>query len=351
MLYSRLGNTGLIVSRLSFGTMTFTLGGGIPAIAKTNRADAAALIGRALDAGINFFDTADIYSESESEQVLGQILAPRRDEVVIATKAGWRAGAPLNRSGLSAAHLNWSIDQSLKRLGTDHVDVYIVHRDDRNTPLEETLRTLDGIVRAGKARYLGFSNWPAWKVAAAVELQRANGWAPFTHGQLMYSLIGRDIESEFFPLAAHYGLGITAWSPLAGGFLSGKYTRDNPGDVDDRLTGYEGIPIDKDKGFVLIDRLRDIAASHGATVAQVALSWLLHREPVSSILLGASKMHQLEDNLGAVNVALTPDEVKELDRMTRQPRAYPRIMIDWIDQPIAQALAARPGAPYRPEPS
>ncbi len=348
MLYSRLGNTGLIVSRLSFGTMTFTLGGGIPAIAKTDRADAAALVGRALDAGINFFDTADIYADTESEQVLGQIIAPRRDEVVIATKAGWRAGAPLNRSGLSASHLHWSIDQSLRRLGTDHVDVYIVHRDDRNTPLEETLQALDAIVRSGKARYLGFSNWPAWKVAAAIELQRSNGWAQFSHGQLMYSLIGRDIEAEFLPLAKHYGLGITAWSPLAGGFLSGKYTRENPGDADDRLAAYEGLPIDKDKGFAVIDRLREIAAGHGATVAQVALAWLLARDAVSSVILGASKLHQLEDNLAAVNVALTPDEAKELDRMTRHPRAYPGLMIDWIDQPIAQALAARPGAPYTP---
>lgn len=348
MLYSRLGNTGLIVSRLSLGTMTFTLGGGNPAIAKTDRADAAALVGRALDAGINFFDTADIYADSQSEQVLGQILAPRRDEVVIATKAGWRTGAPLNRSGLSASHLHWSIDQSLKRLGTDHVDVYIVHRDDRNTPLEETLQALDAIVRAGKARYIGFSNWPAWKVAAAIEMQRANGWAQFSHGQLMYSLIGRDIETDFFPLASHYGIGLTAWSPLAGGFLSGKYGRDNPGDADDRLANYEGLPIDRDKGFAVIDRMREIAAAHDATVAQVALSWLLSRDQVSSVILGATKMHQLEDNLAAVNLALDPAEFKDLDRMTRQPRAYPGIMINWIDQPIADALAAKPGAPYTP---
>ncbi|MEG3179342.1 aldo/keto reductase [Sphingomonas sp. LT1P40] len=348
MLYSRLGNTGLIVSRLSLGTMTFTSGGGTPAIAKTDPKDAAALVDRAIGAGINFLDTADIYANGQSEEILGQIIAGRRGDLVIATKAGWRTGGPLNRSGLSASHLHWSIDQSLKRLGTDHVDLYIAHRDDRNTPLEETLQALDAIVRAGKARYLGVSNWPAWKVSAAIELQRANGWAQFSHAQLMYSLIGRDIEAEFFPLAKHYGLGVTAWSPLAGGFLSGKYTRENPGDADDRLATYEGLPIDKDKGFVLIDRLREIAAGHGATVAQVALVWLLTRDAVSSIILGATKLHQLDDNLATVNLALSPDEIKELDKLTRHPRAYPGMMIDWADQPIAQALAAKPGAPYTP---
>lgn len=351
MLYSRLGDSGLIVSRLSLGTMTFTRGGGNAAIAKSDLKDAAALVERALDAGINFFDTADVYSDFESEEMLGKIVAGRRDDVVIATKAGWRTGQPLNRSGLSAAHLHWSIDHSLKRLGTDYVDVYIAHRDDRNTPLEETLQALDAIVRAGKARYLGVSNWPAWKVAAAMELQRANGWAPFTHAQMLYSLMARDIEQEFLPMARRYGLGITPWSPLGGGFLTGKYSRENAGAADDRLASHDEMPLDKDMGYRLVDLMRGIADGHGVTIAQVALAWLLSKDQVSSILLGATKMHQLDDNLAAVNVRLSEDEIAAMESVSAQRRTYPGFFVDRIDQPIAQALAARAGTPYSPQES
>ncbi len=343
MLYSRLGNTGLIVSRLSLGTMTFTRGGGNAAIAKTGRDDAAALVTRALDAGINFFDTADVYADGESEIMLGEILGGRRDDVVIATKAGWRTGAPLNRNGLSAAHLHWSIDNSLKRLGTDHVDLYIAHRDDANTPLEETLQALDAIVRSGKARYLGVSNWSAWKVAAAIELQRANGWAPFSHVQMMYSLLGRGIEAEMFDMLVRYGLGLTVWSPLAGGFLSGKYTRETLKDPANRLSGFDMIPFDKDKGFALVDTLRTIGDSHGASVAQVALAWVLARPHVSSVIIGASKLSQLDDNIAAASLALSADDLTRLDAATVPELQYPAWVTRAIDQPIANALAARPG--------
>jgi aryl-alcohol dehydrogenase-like predicted oxidoreductase len=343
MLYSRLGDSGLIVSRLSLGTMTFTRGGGVAAIAKTNLADAAALVDRAIAAGVNLIDTADVYADTESEEMLGKIIAGRRDELVIATKAGWRTGQPLNRSGLSAAHLHWSVDHSLKRLGTDYLDIFIAHRDDRNTPLEETLQALDAIVRAGKARYLGVSNWPAWKVAAAIELQRANGWAPFTHAQMLYSLMHRDIEEEFLPMARRYGLGITAWSPLGGGFLTGKYTRENAGGADDRLASHDDIPLDKEMGFRLLDVIRGIADSHGVSFAQVALAWLLSRDQVSSITLGATKLHQLDDNLAAVNLKLSEEEIAAVEAVSQLRRGFPGFFIDRIDQPIAQALAARPG--------
>jgi aryl-alcohol dehydrogenase-like predicted oxidoreductase len=343
MLYSRLGDSGLIVSRLSLGTMTFTRGGGVAAIAKTNLADAAALVDRAIAAGVNLIDTADVYADTESEEMLGKIIAGRRDELVIATKAGWRTGQPLNRSGLSAAHLHWSVDHSLKRLGTDYLDIFIAHRDDRNTPLEETLQALDAIVRAGKARYLGVSNWPAWKVAAAIELQRANGWAPFTHAQMLYSLMHRDIEEEFLPMSRRYGLGITAWSPLGGGFLTGKYTRENAGGADDRLASHDDIPLDKEMGFRLLDVIRGIADSHGVSFAQVALAWLLSRDQVSSITLGATKLHQLDDNLAAVNLKLSEEEIAAMEAVSQLRRGFPGFFIDRIDQPIAQALAARPG--------
>lgn len=348
MLYSRLGNTGLIVSRLSLGTMTFTSGGGSAAVAKTNAADAQAMVDRAIAAGINFFDTADVYAGGESETLLGQLLVKKRNDVVIATKAGWRSGVPLNQSGLSAAHLHRSIDASLTRLGTDHVDVYIAHRDDANTPLEETLAALDAIVRAGKARYLGVSNWSAWKVAAALELQRANGWAPFSHVQMMYSLLGRGIEHEVVPMMGRYGLGLTAWSPLAGGFLSGKYTRENLTDPDNRLSGFDMIPFDKEMGFALVDTLREIGGAHGASVAQVALAWVLANPAVSSVIIGASKLAQLDDNIAAAKIALTADELKRLDKATRPEMQYPAWVTRALDEPIAKALAATPTSPVEP---
>lgn len=343
MLYANLGRTGLIVSRLCLGTMTFGAGGGNQAIARTREDDAHRLVHRAVDAGVNFVDTADVYAGGESEEILGRAVKDRRDEVVIATKAGWRTGDPLNRSGLSAAHLHWSIKQSLRRLGTDHVDVYIAHRDDAHTPLEETLQALDTIVRHGHARYLGVSNWPAWKIAAAVELQRANGWAPFTHVQTYYSLLGREPEDAVQPMAAHYGLGLTAWSPLAGGFLSGKYTRENLSDPANRLSGFDMIPFDKEQGFRLVDAMRGIAGAHGASVAQVALAWLLSRPAVSSVLIGASKMGQLEDNLAAADLQLTPEELARLDEMTAPTPSFLTTVSRVPDGPIVNALAARPG--------
>jgi aryl-alcohol dehydrogenase-like predicted oxidoreductase len=342
MLYSRLGTTGLVVSRLSLGTMTFTQGKGNAAIAKTGQDAASVMVGRAIDAGINFFDTADVYADGESETMLGKALAGRRGDVVIATKAGWRTGAPLNRSGLSAGHLHWSIDQSLNRLGTDHVDVYIAHRNDAHTPLEETLTALDAIVRAGKARYLGVSNWPAWQVAAAIELQRANGWAQFTHVQMYYSLLGRGIEGEIVPMLARYGLGLSAWSPLAGGFLSGKYTRESLKDDANRLAGFDMIPFDKEKGFALVETMRSIGAETGGSVAQVALAWLLARSNVSTVLIGASKPEQLDDNIAAADLVLTPDQLERLDDETRPSFDFSVNVTRVPDGPIINALAAKP---------
>ena len=343
MLYSKLGTTGLIVSRLTLGTMTFTLGKGNQAIAKTGQVEADAIVGRAIDGGINFFDTADIYAGGESETMLGRAIGARRDDVVIATKAGWRTGAPLNRNGLSAAHLLWSIDQSLARLGTDHVDVYIAHRNDHTTPLEETLHALDAIVRAGKARYLGVSNWPAWKIAAAVAMQRANGWAPFTHVQMYYSLLARGVEGEIMPMLAHYGLGLTAWSPLTGGFLSGKYTRESLNDADNRLSGFDMLPFDKNKGFALIEKMRGIAAARGGSVAQVAIAWVLSRSHVSSVLIGASKLSQLDDNIAATGLALSAEDLALLEAETVPTFDFSIGVTQVPDMPIVNALAAKPG--------
>lgn len=340
MQYTTLGTTGLVVSRLAFGAMTFTAGDrSLGAVYKTDAEVADALVGQALDAGINFFDTADAYASGQSERILGEALKSRRDEVVIATKVGFRTGSPFTQAGLSRRHILWSVDQSLKRLGTDWIDTYIVHKEDPYTPLEETLSALDAVVRSGKVRYIGFSNWSAWKVAAAMEIQKANGLAPFTDGQMHYSLLGRDVERDVIPMMQRYGLGLTVWSPLASGFLSGKYTRENLGDPDNRYSGFDILPFDKEQGFKLVERMRVIADHHGASVAQVAIAWLLAKKAVTSVLLGASKPHQLKDNLGAADLALTPAEIAELDAETVPAPVYPNWFIDnLVDQPVAQAL-------------
>ncbi|HEX3844382.1 MAG TPA: aldo/keto reductase [Steroidobacteraceae bacterium] len=341
MQYALLGNTGLTVSRLGFGAMTFTAGNkALGAIYKVGAGLAGELVGRALDAGINFFDTADGYAGGESEAMLGAALKSRRDEVVIATKVGFRTGPALTRAGLSRRHILWSVDQSLRRLGTDWIDIYIAHREDPYTPLEETLAALDAVVRAGKVRYLGFSNWSAWKAAAALEIQKANGLAPFTHGQMYYSLVGRDVERDIIPMMRLYGLGMTVWSPLASGFLSGKYTRQTLSDPDNRLSGFDILPFNKEEGFRLVERMRLIADAHDASVAQVAIAWLLARRAVTSVIIGSTKLSQLEDNLKAAVVTLSAAEFAELDAATALTPVYPNFFTDNIaqDRPVAEAL-------------
>lgn len=343
MQYARLGNTGLIVSRLAFGAMTFTAGNkAIAGVYKVGRELAEQLVGKSLDAGVNFFDTADQYAGGESETLLGQALKARRKDVVIATKVGFRGNQAVVNGGLSRRHILWSVDQSLRRLDTDWIDVYIAHREDPVTPLEETLDAFDTVVRAGKVRYLGFSNWSAWKVAAAMEIQKAKGLAPFTHGQMYYSLLGRDVERDVVPMMRRYDLGMTIWSPLAAGFLTGKYTRETLSDPDNRYSNFDLLPFDKEFGFKLVERMRAIGSNHRASVAQVALAWLLARSGVTSILIGATKLHQLEDNLGAANVTLTAEEIAELDAMTKLQPVYPNWFIDRMnDQVSAEALGVK----------
>lgn len=337
MRYSRLGQSGLIVSRLGFGAMTFTAGNSdIPSVFKVRAELADALVGRALDAGVNFFDTADAYAGGESEILLGKALKGRRNDAVISTKVGFRTGNMPTQAGLSARHILSSVEGSLRRLGTDWIDLYVVHCEDPFTPLEETLATLDAVVRAGKVRYLGFSNWSAWRAAAALELQRKNGWAPFTHGQMHYSLLGRDIERDVLPMMAHYGLGSVIWSPLAAGFLSGKYAPETLADPESRFSGFTIIPFDHAHGFALVERLRAIAARHGASVAQVAIAWLLARPGVSSVLLGATKLGQLDDNLGAIAIRLGEDEIAELEAATPLAPVYPH----WFAQFSADRVTA-----------
>ncbi|WP_157219414.1 aldo/keto reductase [Flavisphingomonas formosensis] len=343
MQYRLLGRSGLVVSRLAFGAMTFTAGNRInPALYRTEAGEADRLVGMALDAGVTFFDTADVYAGGESEAMLGRALGARRKDVVLATKVGGRTGEGLNEAGLSRGRIMAAVDASLARLGTDWIDVYIVHRFDPLTPIEETLRALDDIVRAGKVRYLGFSNWPAWGAAAAMELARAHGLAPFTHGQMYYSLAGRDIEHDYLDMAARYGLGLSVWSPLSGGLLTGKY---RGGDGDGRLATFDMMPIDRSRIDALLDTIIAIAGDRAASPAQVALGWLLSRPAVTSIILGASKAVQLADTLGAVDLALEAEELARLDAVSATEAPYPGWFLQrYGDTVLAAALANLPSS-------
>jgi aryl-alcohol dehydrogenase-like predicted oxidoreductase len=338
MQYSRLGNTGLIVSRLAFGSMTFgsSTNPAFAAVYKVDQAGADALVGQALDAGINFFNSADVYAAGESERMLGQALKTRRKEVVIATKVGNRTGPSLIETGLSRRHILAAAEGSLTRLGTDYIDVYLVHKADTLTPIEETIEALEDLVRQGKVRYVGFSNWPAWMAAKALGLQRAARWSTFRAAEMYYSLVGRDLEHEIVPLCEDAGVGIMVWSPLAGGFLSGKYTRATPkGETGDRLAGFDILPFDRQHGFDVVDLLQSLAAARGASPAQIALAWLLTRPAVSSILIGASRPSQLEDNLKAADVTLDADALQQLDAATKPSAPYPH----WFTPRVADGMA------------
>lgn len=337
MQYSRLGNTGLVVSKLALGTMTFGKAGGIFAtVAKVDQAGANELVARAIDSGINYFNSADVYTGGDSERILGKALGAKRKDVVIATKVGNRMSGALVDSGLSYRHIIAAADASLERLGTDYIDVYLVHKVDALTPVEETVEALEILVRSGKVRYVGFSNWPAWLAAKAVGIQRARGYSQFRGAEMYYSLVGRDLEHEVVPFCIDAGVGVMVWSPLAGGFLSGKYTREQPkGASGDRLGGFDFLPYDRERGFALVERLKTIASAHGATLAQVAIAWLLTRPAVASVLIGASSVRQLDDNIGAASLTLSADDLAQLDAATKPEPLYP----NWFNERVVDAKA------------
>ncbi|MBZ5634335.1 MAG: aldo/keto reductase [Acidobacteriia bacterium] len=346
MQYSRLGDTGLIVSRLAFGAMTFGTGKGpFAAVSKVGADLADQIIGKTLDAGINFFNTADGYTGGQSEEMLGKALGARRKDVVVSTKCGFRSGEALLHQGLSRQHILASAEGSLKRLGTDYIDVYLVHRVDPHTPVEETAGALDDLVRQGKVRYAGFSNWPAWMADKAVGIQKQHNYARFRAAEMYYSLVGRDVEYDIVPFLEDAGIGMMVWSPLAGGFLTGKYTRENPQGDGGRLTGFDMLPYDREKGHIVVDKVREIAKAHNASPAQIALAWLLRKRGVTSVLIGANKMAQLEDNLGAVNVQLATEQMSQLDELTAPAPLYPHWFTARVqDPPVTAALQSASAA-------
>jgi aryl-alcohol dehydrogenase-like predicted oxidoreductase len=341
MQYTRLGDTGLIVSRFAFGSMTFgsdPTGGPFAATYKVDQAGANELVARAIDVGVNFFNSADIYAGGDSERILGKAIGAKRSQVVIATKLGGRMGPGVVEAGLSRRHVLAAANASLERLGTDYIDVYLAHKVDRLTPIEETIEAFEDLVRSGKVRYVGFSNWPAWLAAKAVGIQRARGYAQFRSAEMYYSLIGRDVEHEVVPFCTDAGVGIMAWSPLAGGFLSGKYTRAKPkGDSGDRLGSFELLPYDRERGYELIDLLQRIGAKHEATPAQVSLAWLLTRPGLASVLVGAANRRQLDENLAAAEVRLASEDLAELDAMTKPVAIYP----NWFNERVVDSESYR----------
>ena len=325
MKYSALGSTGLYVSNLALGTMTFGEDGDDRAIAKligaSGQGTADRLVNMSIDAGVNFFDTANVYNMGDSESVLGKALGSRRKDVLIATKLFGPMVKGWNNTGLSRLAIMREVESSLQRLGTEWIDLYQVHNLDRTTPEEETLRALDDLVRQGKVRYIGLCNYPAWCIAKADGLARQLGTERYCSVQAYYSLVGRELEREIIPAADDLGLGTMIWSPLAGGFLSGKYTRDNEGEG--RRKAFEYPPINQDQGFRILDIVREVAENRNASMAQVSLAWLLGKPGVTTVIIGARKEKQLADNLKAADLELSEEDMARLDEVSQIAPEYP----------------------------
>jgi aryl-alcohol dehydrogenase-like predicted oxidoreductase len=331
MKYATLGNTGLVVSKLCFGTMTFGDGRGIfKAIGAVGQTAADELVKTSIESGINFFDTADVYTEGESEKILGQSLKNlniARQQVVIATKVYGRVGPGRNDVGASRGHIMDGVETSLRRLQTDHIDLYQIHGNDIVTPVEETLRALDNLVQQGKVRYVGCSNWQAWKIAKALGICEFKNLARFDTLQAYYSIAGRDLEREIIPLLQSERVGLLVWSPLAGGLLSGKYSRTKQKPADSRRTEFDFPLVDKERTWKILDAMAPIAKAHECSPARVSLAWLLAKPVVTSVIIGAKRRDQLQDNLAAVELTLTQDELRRLDEVSDLPPEYPGWML------------------------
>lgn len=345
MRYNPLGHTGLFVSELCLGTMTFGGGGDMwSKIGEVQQADADKLVRRAMDAGINFVDTADVYSGGQAEVITGQALKNLkvpREEVIVATKVFGETGnnGP-NARGLSRHHIMDGVKASLKRLQLDHIDLYQVHGFDPATPIEETVRALDTLVQHGHVRYVGVSNWAAWQIVKARGISERYGLARFQSLQAYYTIAGRDLEREIIPTLAHERMGLMVWSPLAGGLLSGKYGRDKEGDKNGRRASFDFPPVDKEHAFDCVEAMRPVAEKRGVSVARIALAWLLHHRAVTSVIIGAKRIDQLEDNLAAVEVELDKDELAALDKVSALSAEYPGWMFDHQGESRRKQLAA-----------
>jgi aryl-alcohol dehydrogenase-like predicted oxidoreductase len=332
MRYRSLGPSGLFVSELCLGTMTFGGSEGMwGQIGQLRQEEADALVRAAVEAGVNFIDTANVYAGGESERILGQSirnLGLAREDLVIATKVMGPMGEGPNARGASRKHILDQCKASLERLQLDHIDLYQIHGFDPATPIIETLEALDTLVRQGHVRYVGLSNWAAWQIVKAIGIAEARNLAPILSLQAYYTLAGRDLEREIAPMLKAEGLGLMVWSPLAGGFLSGKYRREDEAAGEGRRAAFAFPPVDRDRGYGVIDAMRPIAGAHGASVAQIALAWLLHQSVVTSVIIGAKRPDQLTDNLAAVDIRLSAEDLATLDAASALPAEYPGWMLE-----------------------
>ncbi len=350
MRMNKLGRTGLVVSELCLGAMTFGGGQGrFGAIGDLQQDEADRMVARALEGGINFVDTADVYGEGRSEEITGQALKNlkvAREDVVVATKAYGPTGTQgPNSRGASRLHLIDAVKASLRRLQLDHIDLYQIHGFDPVTPIEETVRALDTLVSHGHVRYVGVSNWAAWQITKALGIAERLGLHRFESLQAYYTIAGRDLEREIAPMLRSETVGLLVWSPLAGGLLSGKYSRDDEKSGDGRRAHFDFPPVERERAYACIDAMRPIAEAHGASVAQIALAWLLHRKVVTSVIVGAKRLEQLEDNLKACEVELSEAELDRLDEVSALPAEYPGWMFAMQGQRAKQlAELGRPNA-------
>ncbi|SDP80541.1 Predicted oxidoreductase [Mucilaginibacter sp. OK268] len=332
MKYNFLGNTGLLVSELCFGTMTFGGTGLYEAIGKAQQKEVNDIMKTVVDSGINFIDTANVYSFGESESLLGQSIKDvglDRNQLVIATKVRAFLNQGQNSGGLSRYHIFQSVDASLKRLQLDHTDILYVHGVDYHTPVEEIMRSLNDIVLSGKVRYVAVCNWPGWMVMKAMGIAEKNGWHKFIGMQCFYSLAGRDIEREILPVAIDQNLAMMPWSPLAGGFLSGKFTRNNQNAEGSRRSTFDFPPIDKEKAYDIIDVIVEIGKQHNVSAAQIALAWVRLQKGITSTIIGAKTNDQLLDNIKSTEIELSTNDLQKINEVSALPVEYPGWIIDY----------------------
>jgi aryl-alcohol dehydrogenase-like predicted oxidoreductase len=347
MRYNRLGNSGLIVSELCLGAMTFgTKPGRFGTIGGLDQDASTALVKQAFDAGVNFIDTANVYTVGQSEEFVGgaiKALGLARSEVILATKATGGMGTGKMESGFSKKHLLDQIDASLARLSLDYVDLYQIHAWDPHTPMEEALRALEDIVRSGRARYVGVSNWAAWQIMKALGIQERRGWDKFVSLQAYYTVAGRDLERELGPLMKSEGVGLMVWSPLAGGLLSGKYKLNDAGEIEGegRRAGFDFPPVNLKRAVPLVAAMQDMAEKRGVSVAGIALAWLLHQDVVSTVIVGAKRADQLEQNLASSDIELSAEDLAKLADLSALPREYPGWMFDMQGQYYADKVSPR----------
>ena len=331
MKYNLLGNTGLKVSELCLGTMTFGGKGYFSAIGDLNQQTVDELVSKSVEGGINFIDTANVYSEGLSEEMTGKSirnLKLKRDDLIIATKVRGKMNEGPNGSGLTRKHILHEVEASLKRLNMDYIDLYQIHGFDELTPLEETLDVLDSLVKSGKVRYIGCSNLAAWHIMKASAYAHYNHISRFVSLQAYYTIAGRDLEREIIPVLKDQHMGLMVWSPLAGGLLSGKYNRKMEAEAGSRRISFDFPPVNKERAFDVIDVLEPMAGEKKVSVAQLSLAWLLHQRIVTTVIIGAKRNEQLQDNLKSAEVTFTPDELNRLDEVSKLPSEYPHWMFE-----------------------